>query len=392
MQDLNSLPAPDKTSKQWHKRLQAWFVITAEMANEKPWQALFITTRKLRGIVMVLIALAAIGTGITLFIFLFPWKLTNWLPVLQVFLGLFFIALLLFIYFREQGNRFHARFLEEVRQLVNEQQHTFIPLDKRRILRQFEWYSKTAILKCNLIALCLALIFSTAPKKVINALILRKQSLVKSMQTAIEQKRQRIAHLNALNAQSEQMVVQAERLIKHNQIYIKRLRKGMQKHYRQITELRRYLRHLNQVDYQIRQLQKIGHNEIWKQERVVKSNGLVMGHIKGLVQAKLEQKEKPVALADAMLSKHGAILEKFKQLRVRYRKLERRTNHFSYLNSLEVKKAQVQIIKNKQLVKELKNNIKQRDNVVKSFQYSLAQAEQKFPRLKTLEAASQHLQ
>ncbi|WP_299457931.1 hypothetical protein [uncultured Microscilla sp.] len=392
MQNLNSLPAPDKTPKQWHKRLNAWFVIAPEMVNEKPWQALFITTRKLRGIVMVLIALAAIGTGITLFIFLFPWKLSNWLPVLQVFLGLFFVALLLFIYFREQGNHFHARFLEEVRQLVNDQQHTFIPLDKRRILRQFEWYSKTAILKCNLIALCLALIFSTAPKKVINALNLRKQSLVKSMQEAIEQKRQRIAHLNALNTQSEQMITQAERLIKHNQIYIKRLRKGMQKHYRQIIELRRYLRHLNKVNYQIRQLQKIGHNEVWKQERVVKSNGLVMGHIKGLVQARLEQKEKPVALADAMLSKHGTILEKFRQLRVRYRKLERRTNHFSYLNSLEVKKAQVQIIKNKQLVKELKNNIKQRDNVVKRFQYSLAQAQQKLPHLKTLEAASQHLQ
>lgn len=387
MQDLNNVPEPHKTEP-WHKQLRAWFVMDAELVNEKPWQAIFIITHKLRGIVVVLIALAATGTGITIFIFFFPWKLSHWLPVLQVFLCLFFIALVLFIYFREQGNHFHAKFLEEVRLLINDQKHTFIPLDKRKILKQFEWYSKNAILKTNLIALCLALIFSIAPQKVIQALTPRKTSLVKQMQASILQKHKHIAQLRTMNEQGKQMMIHSERLIRHNQTYITRLRKGMQKHYRQIIELRRYLRHLNKVGYQIGQLKKIGHAEIWKQEKVIKSSNLVMGHIKGLVQAKLEQKEKPVNLADAILSKQGAVLEKFRQLRVRYRKLERRTNHFSYLNSLEIKKAEIQIIKNKQLVDKLRYDIKQREYLIKTLKGLINKNQQKLSHLQTLDQAN----
>lgn len=384
MQDLNNVPKPP-TSLPWHKQLHSWFVMDAELANAKPWQAMFVTTKKLRGIVAVLIALAAIGTGITVFIFVFPWRLSHWLPVLQIFLGLFFISLLLFIYFRAQGNHFHAKFLEEVRLLINDQQHTFIPLDKRKIIRQFEWYSKDAILKVNFIALFLALIFSIAPKKVMSALNPRKESLEQSMQAAILKKHRHIAQLKTMNEQSKRMIGHSERLIRHNQTYIKRLRVGMQKHYRQIIELRRYLRHLNQVGYQIGQLKKIGHNEVWKQERVIKTSALVMAHVKGLTQAKLEQKERPIKLADAILNKRGAILEKFRQLRVRYRKLERRTNRFSYLNSLEIKKAEVQILNNQALVDTLQNHIKQRNTIIKLLKSQITTHQQKLPYLHSLD-------
>lgn len=384
MQDLNNVPKPP-TSLPWHKQLHSWFVMDTKLTNKKPWQALFIITKKLRGIVAILIALAIIGTGITIFIFVFPWRLSHWLPVLQVFLGLFFISLLLFIYFRTLGNHFHAKFLEEVRLLINDQQHTFIPLDKRKILRQFEWYSKDAILKVNFIALCLALTFSIAPKKIMSALNPHKVSLEQSMQAAILKKHRRIAQLKTMNEQSKRMIGHSERLIRHHQTSIKHLRAGMQRHYRQIIELRRYLRHLNKVGYQIGQLKKIGHSEVWKQERVIKSSALVMAHAKGLTQAKLEQKEKPVKLADVMLSKRGAILEKFKQLRVRYHKLERRTNHFSYLNSLEIKRAEIQITKNKALIDKLEYNIKQRRAMVKKLKNQITTHQQKLPYLDSLD-------
>lgn len=383
---LSNLQKLDKQRRYWQKCLYQWFVIPLEQRNERPWQAMFLITRKLRGIVAMLIALTTVGTGITVFIFLFPFKLSQCLPILQILLGVFFVVLLLFIHFQRQGDRFHLKFLEEVRLRINDGDHTFIPLDKRKILRQFEWYSKRHILKANFIALGLALIFITAPQKVMNVLKPRQESLTEVLQARLLKKHQQIAYLRTVNEQSEQIIIQAERLVRHNQRYIKRLRKGMHKHYRQIIELRRYLRHINRVGYQLGQLKKAGHTEVWKQEKVVRSNKVVIGHVKGLVQAKLEQKAQSkgpyngkqlTKQAEGILNQQGVILKKYRELRVRYRKLERRTNHFSYRNSQELKKARKQITVNQQLNSDVCRIIQQRDSLIRDIAESIKLDERK---------------
>ncbi|OJJ16095.1 hypothetical protein BKI52_35605 [marine bacterium AO1-C] len=375
----------NKKSKGWRKSLYEWLVISSDIRSSNPWQAIHLLTRRLRSLVAILAIVALIGTGITFFIFLFPLRLPQWLPILHLLLLVFFICVLLFMHFRKQGNQFYQRFLEEVLQIRNNQQTIKIPRDKRKILKQFEWYSQGQILKVNLIALGLATIFGLAPKKVINALSFRKQTVSQQLERLILTKHQQIAYYKTLNEQSQQIVKRLERNNQNNLSHIKRLKKGMHRHYRQIIELRRYLWHIGKVRKQIRQLKKIGHSEVWKQERVIKANKLVMNHIKGLVQARLEQKEKPIKLADGMLKKYGKVLKTFGELGVRYRKFKRRVNNFSYRNSLEIKRAKKNMESDQILVEALRQEIDNRLTAISDLKKALQQDEKRLKNWKTRE-------
>jgi len=371
-----------KKSQGWRKTLQNWFVIAPDI---NPWQAIYVLTQRLRSLVAVLAVVALIGTGITIFIFFFPLRLPQWLPILHSLLLIFFSCVLLFVYFRKQGNQFYQRFLEEVLKIQNNQQTVVIPRDKRKILKQFEWYSHGQILKVNLIALGMATIFGLAPKKVINVLSFRKKTVSQQIEQLILEKHQQVAYYKTLNTQSQQIVQQLERNTQDNLKYIKRLKKGMYRHYRQIIELRRYLWHIGKVRKQIQQLKKIGHSEVWKQERVIRTNKLVMNHIKGLVQARLEQKEKPIKLADGMLAKYGKVLKTFRELGVRYSKFARRVNNFSYRNALEVKQTKKHINEDQTLAKALQLEIDSRLKAIKQLQVSLRQDEQRLKNWQTQE-------
>ena len=371
-----------KKSQGWRKTLQNWFVIASDI---NPWQAIYVLTQRLRSLVAVLAVVALIGTGITVFIFFFPLRLPQWLPILHSLLLAFFSCVLLFMYFRKQGNQFYQRFLEEILKIQNNQQTVVIPRDKRKILKQFEWYSQGQILKVNLIALGMATIFGLAPKKVINVLNFRKKTVSQQIEQLILEKYQQVAYYKTLNTQSQQIVQQLERNTQDNLKYIKRLKKGMHRHYRQIIELRRYLWHIGKVRKQIQQLKKIGHSEVWKQERVIRTNKLVMNHIKGLVQARLEQKEKPIKLADGMLAKYGKVLKTFRELGVRYGKFARRVNNFSYRNALEVKQTKKHINEDQTLAKALQLEIDSRLKAIKQLQVSLRQDEQRLKNWQTQE-------
>ena len=100
-----------------------------------------------------------------------------------------------------------------------------------------------------------------------------------------------------------------------------------------------------------------------------------MNHIKGLTQAKLEFKEKPVSQADVILRKYGEVLKKFQELGVRYQKLERRTNNFSYRNALEVKKAKKHISEDKALKQLLIKEIDMRNQLIRRLQKDIQQDE-----------------
>lgn len=251
------------------KALYNWFVIPESLKTSNPWQSIHVLTRRLRRTVIALLAIAIVGTGITVFIFFFPLRLPAWLPILRLLLLLFLGFILLFIHFQQQGDRFYRQFLEEILNLNNNQQSLVIPRDKRKILKQFEWYSRGRILNINLIALGLASIFVLAPKKVINALNFRKQTVSKKLSENILKQHQQIAYLKTLNVQHKQIIRRLERNTQNNLSHIKRLKSGMHKHYQQIIELRRYLGQINRVRRQIQQLKKIGHAEVWKQERVI---------------------------------------------------------------------------------------------------------------------------
>ena len=370
-------PNHHQKPKSWQQALHNWFVISHNIRLTNPWQAIYLLTQRLRSLVAILAVVAWVGTSITIFIFFFPLRLPQWLPVLQALLLVFFICVLLFIYFRKQGDEFYQRFLEEVLKIKNNQQTIVIPRDKRKILKQFEWYSHGQILKVNLIALGLATIFGLAPQKVINALNFRKKTVSQELEQLILAKHQQIAYYKTLNTQSQRIIKRLERNTQDNLNYIKRLKKGMHRHYRQIIELRRYLWHIGKVRKQIQQLKKIGHSEVWKQERVIRTNQLVMNHIKGLVQARLEQKEKPVKLADGMLAKYGKVLKTFGELGVRYRKFEQRVNNFSYRNALKVKQTKKYIKEDRLLSQALQLEVDHRLKIISKLQMALEQDEKK---------------
>lgn len=374
--DLNKIQKVFQPKNYW-QRVADWLWMPTHLNKNNPWQAIFIITHKLRSMVMFLIMLATIGTGITAIIFFYPLRLPQWLPVLHILLGLFFMALLLFIHFRLQGNHFYLKFLEEIQQYSNNQQTVKIPRDKRKILKQYEWYSQSQVLKANLIALGLATIFGLAPQKVVNALNPRKKSLTKTLEQHIFKQHQVIAHLKTINEQSKQMVAMNERSIQYHEKYIKRLNSDMYQHYRQVVELKRYLYHINRVGQKIRQLKRTGHSSLEQQEQMVRANPLVMGHIKGLMQAKLEQKEKPIKLADGLLKKYGATLQKFRELSGRYSKLKHKTNSFSYLNAKEIKKTKQRILEEQRFINDLQHSIEDRNQLIAHINKTIKADEQK---------------
>lgn len=370
-------PTLGRKYKDGRKALQDWWVVSDDVRLRHPWQAIYLLTQRLRRLVATLAVVAVLGTSITILIFFFPLRLPQWLPVLHLLLLVFFVCVLLFMYFRQHGNVFYRRFLEEVLDIRNNQQTIAIPRDKRKILKQFEWYSQGQILKMNLIALGVATIFGLAPKKVMDVLRFRKQTVSQQLQEATLAKYRQIAYYKTLNEQSQRIIKRLERDGQDNLNQVKRLREGMQRHYRQIIELRRYLWHIGKVRKKIQQLKKIGHTEVWKHERAIKANKLVMNHIKGLVQARLEQKEKPVKLADGMLKTPGKVLRTFGELGVRYRKFERRVNNFSYRNALEIKKIKKYIKEDQALIKALKQTINHRRKITDQLKKTIKLYEKK---------------